>query len=53
MSSYEFASNVHCGVLTQLPFEMRFAMPEPNRGRRGYSDQYVAEAKRELLQEKH
>jgi len=37
MASYEFTSNRCSNVLTQLPFEMHFSIPEPDRGGRGYS----------------
>ena len=29
-------------VLTQLPFELKLAMPRPDSGQRGYSNQYVS-----------
>ncbi|MDQ5886079.1 MAG: hypothetical protein QG628_476 [Patescibacteria group bacterium] len=34
--------------ITQLPFELKLTMPPTDRGGRGYSDEYVAEAQKEL-----
>ena len=35
-------------VLIQLPFELNLAMPPTDKGKRGYSDEYVARTKNEL-----
>jgi len=34
--------------ITQLPFELKLTMPPTDRGSRGYSDEYVAKAAKEL-----
>ena len=33
---------------TQIPFEIKLAMPKPDRGGRGYSDKLVARLQNEL-----
>ena len=33
---------------TQIPFEIKLAMPNPDRGGRGYSDKLVAQLQSEL-----
>jgi hypothetical protein len=38
--------------ITQLPFELKLTMPPTDRGGRGYSDEYVAEAMKELRYKK-
>jgi len=38
----------HGEVLTQLPFEIKTTMPATDKGKRGYSDQYIAQAKADL-----
>ena len=43
------ANNRHNEFLTQLPFELKLAMPPTDRGKRGYSDKLVANAVKELL----
>jgi hypothetical protein len=35
--------------VTQQPFELKIQMPPTDRGGRGYSDEYVAKAVKELL----
>ena len=34
--------------VTQIPFEIKLAMPNPDRGGRGYSDKLVAQLQSEL-----
>jgi len=45
ISMYEFPPNRYGEVLTQLPFELKIDMPPPDRGGRGYSDEYIAKSK--------
>jgi len=39
-----FVSNRHTEFVTQLPFELDLAMPEPDSGR-GYSNEYISDLK--------
>lgn len=48
ISIYEFTSNWHIKVPTQLPFELKLRMPSTDRGGRGYSDEYIAEIEQQL-----
>lgn len=32
-------------VLTQLPYELKLTMPRTDRGKRGYSNSYIAKLK--------
>jgi hypothetical protein len=47
---HEFLSIGMVRLLTQLPFEIKTTMPATNKGKRGYSDDYVAQAKRGVRQ---
>lgn len=33
-------------ILTQLPFEIKMRMPPTDKGKRGYSDEFVAKLKK-------
>lgn len=52
MCGYELASNWYRYCVTQQPFELKLTMPPTDRGGRGYSDEYVAELTKELLEYK-
>jgi len=51
METYEFIYR-YSKVLTQpispIPFELKLAMPKPDRGGRGYSDELIEELQKQL-----
>ncbi len=47
ISPYE-SINRYTYLVTQQPFELKLTMPPTDRGGRGYSDKYVANAIKEL-----
>ena len=38
----------HSESVTQLPFELKISMPPTDRGKRGYSDEYIKRLKSKL-----
>lgn len=46
--AYEFTSNRHNEFMTQLPFELKLAMPMADRGGRFCADEYAAKQQRQL-----
>jgi hypothetical protein len=48
MVFYESASNRYRYCVTQQPFELKLTMPPTDKGKRGYSDQYVVTVQEEL-----
>jgi hypothetical protein len=47
MDAYELIYR-YDDFITQLPFELKLTMPPTDRGGRGYSDEFVAKAVKEL-----
>lgn len=49
---YEFESwNIEIltqHITTYIPFQVKFKMPKPDRGKRGYSDKMIDKIKNEL-----
>jgi len=45
---YELSFDRYDEFITQLPFELKLTMPPTDKGGRGYSDELVAEAMKEL-----